>query len=216
MEKKALELQAVMRGTVSMNLYEVSFEDKKNPSENGLGFSTMVAAPNKEVARNIFLSDEPDCEIREVVARDGVVIPLMGISEGMTLNAYQAKAMTTCLPTSHNDAYMLTNLVGEVGELSSKIAKAIRKGIMQFDGDGNLLFTKEYLDGKHDDVCSDVMTGIVGELGDVLWQLSGLCTTLGYDLNQISQYNLDKLAARKQAGTIDGNGDGVSAEDGRK
>ena len=45
----------------------------------------------------------------------------------LTLNEYQEKAMTTCLPTCNNIAYMSTNLCGEVGELLSKLAKAIRK-----------------------------------------------------------------------------------------
>jgi succinate dehydrogenase/fumarate reductase flavoprotein subunit len=46
----------------------------------------------------------------------------------LTLNEYQQKAMTTCLPTCDNLGYMLLNLVGEVGEFSSKVAKHIRKG----------------------------------------------------------------------------------------
>ena len=46
----------------------------------------------------------------------------------LTLNEYQEKAMTTCLPTCNNIAYMSMNLCGEVGELLSKLAKAIRKG----------------------------------------------------------------------------------------
>ena len=45
----------------------------------------------------------------------------------MTLEAYQERAMTTCLPTSENFSYMALNLVGEVGDLCSKVAKAIRK-----------------------------------------------------------------------------------------
>lgn len=46
----------------------------------------------------------------------------------MTLQEYQERAMTTCMPTSENFAYMMLNLVGEVGEFVSKVAKAIRKG----------------------------------------------------------------------------------------
>ena len=47
------------------------------------------------------------------------------------------------------------------------------------------------------------------EAGDVLWQLSGLCSVMGWDLEDIAQMNLDKLTARKEAGTIDGDGDGI-------
>ena len=42
--------------------------------------------------------------------------------------------MSTCMPSSENFSYMLLNLVGEVGEFSSKIAKHIRKGNMTIGG----------------------------------------------------------------------------------
>ena len=45
----------------------------------------------------------------------------------LTLNGYQQQAMTTCMSSSGNFSYMLLNLVGEVGEFASKIAKQIRK-----------------------------------------------------------------------------------------
>lgn len=45
----------------------------------------------------------------------------------MELNEYQEQAMTTCTESSQNFSYMMLNLVGEVGELASKVAKAIRK-----------------------------------------------------------------------------------------
>ena len=35
--------------------------------------------------------------------------------ENLTLNEYQDKAMSTCMPESDNLFYMLANLVGEVG-----------------------------------------------------------------------------------------------------
>ena len=46
----------------------------------------------------------------------------------MELNEYQRRAMTTCMPSSENFTYMFLNLVGEVGEFASKVAKGIRKG----------------------------------------------------------------------------------------
>ena len=45
----------------------------------------------------------------------------------MELNEYQERAMGTCMPSSENFSYMFLNLVGEVGEFASKIAKAIRR-----------------------------------------------------------------------------------------
>ena len=46
----------------------------------------------------------------------------------MELNEYQEKAMKTCMSTCDNLLYMLTNLMGEVGEFAGKIAKHVRKG----------------------------------------------------------------------------------------
>jgi DNA modification methylase len=51
----------------------------------------------------------------------------------MTLNEYQQRAMTTCLPESENFAYMMLNLAGEVGEIAGKVSKYIRKGYANID-----------------------------------------------------------------------------------
>jgi NTP pyrophosphatase (non-canonical NTP hydrolase) len=111
----------------------------------------------------------------------------------MTLEEYQKQAMTTCMASSENFSYMFLNLVGEVGEFASKVAKAIRKNQI-----------------------SVVYNEIVGttdaeelqkEAGDILWQLSGLCTVMGWNLEDIAQQNLDKLASRQQRNVIDGSGD---------
>ena len=45
----------------------------------------------------------------------------------MELNEYHQKAMTTCMASCDNFAYMMLNLVGELGEFASKVAKQIRK-----------------------------------------------------------------------------------------
>lgn len=120
----------------------------------------------------------------------------------MTLKEYQEKAMTTCMPSSENFSYMFLNLVGEVGEFASKVAKAIRKGNAEIShsklsriGDTDMLAKQE--------------DELKKEAGDILWQLSGLCTVMGWSLEDVAQMNLDKLAARKAVGTIDGNGDGI-------
>ena len=111
----------------------------------------------------------------------------------MTLEEYQKQAMTTCMASSENFSYMFLNLVGEVGEFASKVAKAIRK-----------------------DQISVIYNEIIGttdaeelqkEAGDILWQLSGLCTVMGWNLEDIAQQNLDKLASRQQRNVIDGSGD---------
>ena len=58
----------------------------------------------------------------------------------MNLNEYQQKAMTTCMPSSENFSYMFLNLVGEVGELASKVAKDIRRGNAYISGSSDLYF----------------------------------------------------------------------------
>lgn len=119
----------------------------------------------------------------------------------MELSEYQKRAMTTCMSSSENFSYMFLNLVGEVGELASKVAKGIRKGHISLDG-SNLRF-EEF------PTCIDMDQDMMYEAGDILWQLSGLCSVMGWDLERIARMNLDKLAARKAIGTIDGNGDGI-------
>ena len=121
----------------------------------------------------------------------------------MTLKEYQEKAMTTCMPSSENFSYMFLNLVGEVGEFASKIAKHIRKG--------NLALDNNDLQGQWnlDDDTNAEINELKKEAGDILWQLSGLCTIMGWSLEDVAQTNLDKLAARKAVGTIEGNGDGI-------
>ena len=123
----------------------------------------------------------------------------------MTLNEYQEKAMTTCMPSSENFSYMFLNLVGEVGEFASKVAKHIRKGHYSIM-DSNIANGNNIDDLKEPEAALEELKK---EAGDVLWQLSGLCIVMGWSLEDVAQMNLDKLAARKAVGTIDGNGDGI-------
>lgn len=123
----------------------------------------------------------------------------------MTLNEYQKQAMTTCMPSSENFSYMFLNLVGEVGEFASKVAKAIRKDMWMINGNGKVLVGDAV-------ECEKLKHDLRAEAGDILWQLSGLCTIMGWSLEDVGQTNLDKLQARKQAGTIVGNGDGIIRE----
>ena len=119
----------------------------------------------------------------------------------MTLKEYQQQAMTTCLPTSENFSYMMLNLVGEVGEFASKVAKAIRKdkaciyyNDLQTESGPNAMTLEEVEDLRK-------------EAGDILWQLSGLCTVMGWNLEDVAEMNLEKLASRQERGKIDGSGD---------
>lgn len=128
----------------------------------------------------------------------------------MTLNEYQKQAMTTCMPSSENFSYMFLNLVGEVGEFASKVAKEIRKENMCIGV--NSTKRNEHYWFTHDGDSYAKEEELKKEAGDILWQLSGVCSVMGWSLNEVAQMNLDKLAARKAVGTIDGNGDGIIRE----
>lgn len=119
----------------------------------------------------------------------------------MELNEYQSKAMRTRMATC-NDVYMLLNLAAEVGELTGKVAKAIRKDKTHIDPDGEIFYpnykSEEWVEFEKE---------LKAEAGDILWQLAGFCECMKWKLDDIAQLNLDKLADRAQRGVIDGTGD---------
>lgn len=126
----------------------------------------------------------------------------------MTLNEYQQQAMTTCLPEAENFTYMMLNLVGEVGEFAGKVAKAIRKGKASIEGSELIPFkpVNEFV-SQNKMMTNEEFSELQKEAGDILWQLSGLCSVMGWRLEDIAQQNLDKLADRKSRQVIDGSGD---------
>lgn len=150
----------------------------------------------------------------------------------MNFKEYQRQAMVTCMPSSHNEAYMLHNLIGEVGETCEKIVDAAK-----LDEDNNSIIgdwlhfvlmaerfgnrakrlrkeesTSLEIDANEIrcelfDISHEAREEIKKELGDILWQLSGLCSVMNFDLEDVARTNLEKLASRKRRGVIDGNGD---------
>lgn len=123
----------------------------------------------------------------------------------MTLNDYQSRAMATCMSSCKNYIYMMGNLIAEVGEFAGKVAKAQRKGNIVFERDGDFWWNSEK--EAVGDQCIELNQELMKEAGDILWQLSGLCSVMGWKMEDIAQMNLDKLASRKQRGVIDGCGD---------
>lgn len=119
------------------------------------------------------------------------------LSPTLTLNEYQRLAMTTCMHSCDNHAYMLLGLVGEVGELFSKLAKAIRKekSELMYNNLTSGGFTEQEL---HD---------LKSEVGSCAWFIAGLCNTFGWTLQEVCRDNLAKLASRKARGVISGDGD---------
>ncbi len=101
---------------------------------------------------------------------------------------YQARAEETAIyPAESKVTYPIIGLLSEAGEVAGKLKKLIR--------DGQSKITPEFT------------KAISAELGDVLWYVAAVCTDLDLSLSQVAQDNLDKLAARKQANTIQGSGD---------
>lgn len=107
----------------------------------------------------------------------------------MNLNQYQQQAMSSAIfPDQHKIIYPALKLAGESGEVVEKIGKVLR------DGDGNF-------DDLH------IRDTIALELGDVLWYVAALAHSLGYNLEDVAQMNIDKLADRKARNKISGSGD---------
>lgn len=100
-----------------------------------------------------------------------------------TLNDYQAEAQSVRL-LSAGPQYALLGLSGEVGELHSVVAKAIRDG-RKYEYDQN----------------------IKKELGDVLWFISAIAADHGFTLEDVARANISKLTDRKDRGVLGGSGD---------
>ena len=77
---------------------------------------------------------------------------------------------------------MFLNLVGEVGEFASKVAKAIRKEKITIGGDFH--YENNHLNDTIDSNNEELYAELSKEAGDVLWQLSGLCTVMGWSLEE--------------------------------
>jgi len=124
----------------------------------------------------------------------------------ITMNEYQEKAMSTCLPESDNLFYMLANLAGEVGEFASKAGKHMRKGKLHIttierDEEGHIRHTQVW------NVTDEERKLMLSEIGDILWQTAGLAHVMGVSLEDVAEENLAKLASRKQRNVIAGEGD---------
>lgn len=123
----------------------------------------------------------------------------------MELNDYQKRAMETCMPSCMNYSYMMGNLSAEVGEFQGKVCKAQRHGSISFSNDGDIWWNTDTQSGA--DVMIEMNQELMKEAGDILWQLAGLCRVMGWNLDDIAQMNLKKLASRQRRGVIDGEGD---------
>ena len=87
----------------------------------------------------------------------------------------------------HPLVYPTMGLLNEAGELAGKVKKLFRdkQGVIT-DADREAL---------------------KGEIGDVLWYLTQICTNLDLSLEDVANANLEKLLSRLERGVIQGDGD---------
>jgi NTP pyrophosphatase (non-canonical NTP hydrolase) len=107
----------------------------------------------------------------------------------MDFNEYQTKSRKTAKYPSigHGVIYPTLGLTNEAGEVAGKIKKIFRD--------------KNGLIGEAE------RAALEGELGDVLWYLSQVCTELGLSLEAVAEHNIEKLYSRLERGKISGDGD---------
>jgi len=125
---------------------------------------------------------------------DGVIVTL-------TPNEYQEQTQTTAIYPAgvevslRNPAYLrewlpisycATGLNGEAGEIANLVKKALRD-------EGGFIST-------------DRREKLFGEIGDAQWYISELCTSLGFKLEDVMEYNLVKLNKRQEENVLTGDG----------
>src|SRR5215207_189316 len=96
----------------------------------------------------------------------------------MNFKEYQAAASQTALYPRRlsNLEYPTLGLAGEAGEVANIVKKIQR---------------------DHGGIINDeIRTKLKDELGDVLWYISACADELGLTLQEIAEYNVEKLAAR--------------------
>lgn len=99
---------------------------------------------------------------------------------------------TDAYPTDHGLALKALGLAGEAGEVANKVKKIYRDD--------------QFYEGT-DRIYEQTRCEIFDELGDVLWYVAQVADELGFNLKEIAQANLDKLASRKERGVLHGSGD---------
>ena len=99
-------------------------------------------------------------------------------------DVYQQQSWKFALDSAKNNEYLFNGLAGEVGEICSLRAKAIRDGYP-----------------------SDYTEKLKKELGDVLWFVSSIAKMHDIPMSEVAMYNINKLHSRQQRNVIGGSGD---------
>ena len=106
----------------------------------------------------------------------------------MTFTEYNAaSAKTDIYPNQCKPWVYALGLAGETGGLCDKLKKMYR------DNNGA--------------PSSEIIEGLKGECGDVLWYLTQFARSLGFTLEEIAEANIEKLTDRQARNKIHGSGD---------
>jgi len=102
----------------------------------------------------------------------------------MRINEYQNLAKRTLIeapevPPSDAEIMLIWNAVGLAGE-AGELANILKKHV----------FHRHELDDLK----------VLDELGDVLWYLTSIATEMGFTLEHVMQFNVDKLTKRYEKG----------------
>lgn len=114
---------------------------------------------------------------------------LMSTTNSTTFQIYQRESRKTwsLIHTDHAIVYPTLGLANEAGEVAGKVKKIFR--------DRNGIISEADREA------------LKGELGDVLWYLTQICTELDLTLEEVAEANLTKLFSRLERGVIGGEGD---------
>ena len=106
----------------------------------------------------------------------------------MDVNSYQDWTKSTAIyPEDRAMDYLIVGLCSEAGEVAGKYKKIIR------DKDGIVDVQDSY--------------ELISELGDVLWYVTRIADTVGWDMSDVIDVNVSKLTDRQERDVIGGNGD---------
>lgn len=102
---------------------------------------------------------------------------------------YQKESRKTWsyVKTEHALTYPTLGLLNESGEFAGKVKKIFRD--------------------KKGKISKEDKEALKGELGDVFWYFTQICTELGLSLEDVAEANLDKLFSRLKRNKIKGEGD---------
>lgn len=117
----------------------------------------------------------------------------------MILAKYQELIKKTAIyPKTIGIAYCALGLAGEAGEVANKIKKLYRD---------TPLLARVIVEEGTDSITDAIKPDIKAELGDVLWYITALAQEFDLSLEEIMEYNMEKLLDRRNRNVLGGSGD---------